>query len=102
MSDSGTGYVIGEKINFSGATSSYDGTETFSIPTNSEETDGGTMRPMATSDPGSANIGIGESLTGNLTSEGYSDYIVVQASISGTTASGATQTKTFSCSYDEI
>lgn len=102
MSDSGTGYVTGETINFSGATSGYDGTGTFSVPTNSEETSGGTMRALATSDPGSANIGISESLTGSLTAEGYSDYIVVQAKIDASTASGATQTKSFVLSYDEI
>jgi hypothetical protein len=44
-------------------------------------TTGGTPNAMPTSEPGSANIGIGGSLTGQLTATGYSDYMLHQVRV---------------------
>jgi hypothetical protein len=102
MSASGTGYVTGEKLNCNATTGTYDGTDTFSTPTTDAETAGGTMSAMPTADPGAANIGIGGSLTASLTSTGYSDFIIVQASIGATASAGAVQQKAFTLQYDEV
>jgi hypothetical protein len=60
------------------------------------------MSAMPTADPGAANIGIGGSLTASLTSTGYSDFIIVQASIGATASAGAVQQKAFTLQYDEV
>jgi hypothetical protein len=56
---------------------------------------------VPTSDPGTANVSIGGSLAGNLTSAGYSDYIVLQLDVATTAASGDTSLATFTGQYDE-
>jgi hypothetical protein len=99
-SDSGTGYVTGETLMYSGTTSSYDGTSTYATPTTNADLQA--VNAMVFSDPGAANIGIGGSLTGSLESAGNSDFIVIQASITGAASAGATQTKTFVLQYDEV
>lgn len=99
-SASGSGYVTGENINFSGTTSSYGGTDTYSTPTNSQDSQANNA--LVFSEPGTANIGIGGSLTGSLESAGDSDFIVLQASIDSGASAGATQTKTFTLQYDEV
>lgn len=55
---------------------------------------------VPTSDPGTANVSIGTSLSGNLTSAGYSDYIVLQLDVATTAASGDTSLATFTLQYD--
>lgn len=56
---------------------------------------------VPTTAPGSANIGIGGSLTGNLSSAGtYSDFIVVIVVLDGTATAGTTVTITYG--YDEV
>lgn len=99
-SDSGTGYVSGEIINFSGTTSDYAGTSTYVEPTN--EADAQAANALVFAEPGTANIGIGGSLTGSLEAEGDSDFIVLQASIGASAAAGAVQQKTLTFVYDEI
>jgi hypothetical protein len=55
---------------------------------------------VPTSDPGTANVSIGGSLSGSLTSAGYSDYIVLQLDVASTTPSGDTSLAVFSLQYD--
>jgi len=100
MSDSGSGYVTGEHLLCSATTTNYDGTDVYQTPTNGADPQAD--NDMPTSEPGSANIGIGGSLTGSLTSEGDSDFIVIQASIESNAGAGATQQKQFTLSYDEV
>lgn len=99
-SNSGTGYVSEEVINFSGTTSDYAGTSTYATPTNAA--DAQASNALVFSEPGTANIGIGGSLSGSLESEGDSDFIVVQASIGSGASAGAVQQKTLTFVYDEI
>jgi len=56
---------------------------------------------VPTSDPGTANVSIGGSLTGSLTAPGYSDYIVLQLQTTAAAAAGDTSLATFSLQYDE-
>ena len=100
MSSSGTGYVSGETLDCSATTTSYGGTGTYATPTTSA--DAQASNTMPTADPTQANIGIGGSLTGSLTAEGASDFIVIQASIGSGAGAGATQTKHFRLQYDEV
>lgn len=99
-SDSGSGYVTGETINFSGTESDYNGTDTYQEPT--DEEDSQANNEMVFSEPDDPNIGIGGDLSGSLTDEGDSDFIVLQASITTDASAGAVETKTFTLQYDEI
>jgi hypothetical protein len=54
---------------------------------------------MPTSEPTGANVGIGGSLTGSLTSTGFSDYMVMQ--IQTTASATAGKTITMNYQYDE-
>jgi hypothetical protein len=100
MSASGSGYVTGESLLVSATTSSYAGTSTYVAPTNAADAQANNTMPIA--DPAAANIGIGGSLTGSLTSAGSSDFIVIQASITGAASAGPVQQKTFTLQYDEV
>lgn len=106
MSASGTGYVTGEKLNCSATTGTCTTTATYAVPTADVETRGGTMAAMPTADPTTANIGIGASLTGSITTSAAGsnegDYVVVQASIGASASAGAVQQKTFTLQYDEV
>lgn len=55
---------------------------------------------IATSDPAAANIGIASSLTGTLTSAGYSDYCVLQIQTNASDTSGDTIVLRFQ--WDEV
>lgn len=70
----------------------------FVTPTTNDSTVATASVP--TSDPGTANVSIGGSLSGTLTSAGYSDYIVLQLHVGTTAASGDTSLATFSLQYD--
>jgi hypothetical protein len=100
MSDSGTGYVTGESLLCSASTGSYAGTSTYATPTTS--LDGQADHAMSTAEPAAQNVGVAGSLTSSLTSSGYSDFIVVQASITSSAAAGAVSQKVFTLEYDEI
>lgn len=78
-------------------TSSYGGAETFATPTAS--TSSVADQTMPSSEPGTANLGIGGSLTGELTATGASDYLVMQLQVDSGTTSGATLTVHYQ--YDE-
>jgi len=98
MSASGTGYETGETLAISATTASYAGTDTYATPTNASDSQAANAMPTA--DPAAANIGIDGSLTGSVTSStagsNVSDFMVLQASITGGASAGAVQTKTFS------
>ena len=74
-------------------------TETYATPTESTSSVATTAVP--TSDPGTANVSIGGSLAGNLSSAGYSDYIVLQLQTTTSAAAGDTSLATFTLQYDE-
>lgn len=78
--------------------SSYAGAHAYSTPS---MTSHGTPvdQDMPSSTPSGANLGIGGSLTGELTASGYSDYLVMQIQTTGSATAGATVTMNYQ--YDE-
>jgi len=56
---------------------------------------------IGTSDPGTANVTIGNSLTGALTATGYTDYMVLQVQSTTAAAAGDSSTYSFEIQYDE-
>lgn len=79
-------------------TSSYGGALTYATPVNTAVT--GVDQTMPTSEPASANLGIGGSLTGELTAAGYSDYLGHQLVVDSATTAGATCTMYYK--YSEV
>ncbi len=75
------------------------GVTTYSQPTNETSTIATSAIP--TSAPDTANVSIGGSLTGALTTEGYSDYIVSQLQTTVQAQPGDTSLAEFTLSYDE-
>ena len=90
--------VTGESILTNLTTSGYTAA-TYATPTTSTSTVA--TNAMPTSEPSSANLGIGGSLTGSLTAAGYSDYWVSQTQTTTAASPGDTNTKTFTIKYDE-
>lgn len=78
--------------------SSYGGAETYAQPTDSDSTVA--TQAMPTSSPTGANLGIGGSLSGSLTTTGESDYLVHQIQTDAGDTAGSTSTLKFS--YREI
>jgi hypothetical protein len=78
-------------------TSSYAGALTYATPVTSAVTN--VDQTMPTSAPGSANLGIGGSLSGSLTATGYSDYLGHQIVTNGADTAGSTSTMNYQ--YDE-
>lgn len=78
-------------------TASYGGALTYATPTQSAVT--GVDQTMPTSAPGSANLGIAGSLTGNLTAAGSSDYLGHQITTDASATAGSTSTMNYQ--YDE-
>jgi hypothetical protein len=87
-------YVTGETINFTGQ-----GT-TFAAPTTSASSYA--TSAVGTSAPGTANVSIGGSLSGSLTTAGSTDFMILQTSVTSAASAGATNQKTFTVQYDEI
>ena len=79
------------------STSSYGGEAKYLTPTDS--TSAVAVFAMPTSIPGSANLGIGGSLNGNLTKSGYSDFLVHQIQTARSALAGSTTVMNYS--YDE-
>lgn len=79
-------------------TTSYAGAATYATPVNT--TSSKATQTMPTSAPASANLGIGGSLTGELTTTGLSDYLVMQLNVHSATTAGATLTLNYR--YTEI
>lgn len=84
-------------------TAGYEGAQTFDTVNGPLTTDrSGTYdysQTMPTSEPGTANVGIGGSLTGEITTTGYSDYMVMQIQTNSGTTAGKTVTMYYQ--YDE-
>ena len=59
----------------------------------------GYTQTMPTSEPASANVGIGGSLTGELTGTGYSDYMIMQIQTTASAVAGTSVTMNYQ--YDE-
>lgn len=78
-------------------TSSYGGAETFAQPTDSASSVAD--QAMPTSEPVSANLGIGGSLSGSLDDVGSSDYLVHQIQTNAADTAGSTSTMNYQ--YDE-
>lgn len=78
-------------------TSSYAGAETYATPVATASSVA--TQTMPTSDPGAANLGIGGSLTGQLTATGSSDYLVHQVQTNAADTAGSTSTMNYQ--YDE-
>lgn len=94
-----TGSLGGSAIHLTNArTSSYGGATTYAQPTTSTSTVA--TQTMPSSNPGSANLGIGGSLTGSLTAIGYSDYLIHQIQTNASDTAGSTSTLNFA--YTEI
>lgn len=80
-------------------TSSYVEAETYAQPTASSSSVATQTMPEA--DPGAANLGIGGSLTGNLSADGSSDYLVLQYQTGATHAAGDIAQLTITFQWDE-
>lgn len=94
-----TGALGGSATHVTNArTSSYGGAPTYATPVASAVT--GADQTMPTSEPGSANLGIGGSLTGERTTTGYSDYLIHQIVTNGADTVGASTTMNYQ--YDEV
>mgnify|MGYP001267587589 CR=1 FL=1 len=78
-------------------TSSYGGALSYATPVTSAVT--GVDQTMPTSEPGSANLGIGGSLSGSLTGTGSSDYLGHQITTDSSATAGSTSTMNYQ--YDE-
>ena len=57
---------------------------------------------VSSSDPGTANVSIGGSLSSSLVASGYSDYLVLQLQTTTNAPAGDTSLATFSLSYVEV
>lgn len=71
-------------------TSSYGGAATYATPVATASSIA--TQTMPTSAPGSANLGIAGSLSGQLNATGKSDYLVMQIGVNAATTAGATLT----------
>ena len=78
-------------------TSSYAGALAYATPTRSAVST--VDQAMPSSAPGAANLGIGGSLTGNLTAAGSSDYLGHQITTDASATAGSTSTMNYQ--YDE-
>lgn len=79
-------------------TSSYAGAPTYAEPVATAIT--GADQAMPTSEPGSANLGIGGSLSGDMDTDGdFSDYLIHQIITNGADVAGSTSTMNYQ--YDE-
>lgn len=94
-----TGALGGASVHKTNArTAAYAGAEAYSTPTANDSTKA--TQTMPSSEPGSANLGIGGALAGELTAPGYSDYLVDQIQTDAGDVAGSTSTKNYQ--YDEV
>jgi len=94
-----TGALGGAAVHKTNArTADYGGAETYAEPVKTASTVAD--QTMPTSAPASANLGIGGSLAGSLTEEGYSDYLVHQIQTNAADVAGSESVLNFQ--YDEI
>ena len=94
-----TGSLSGSDAHVTNAReSAYGGAETYATPVTSDSTKA--TQTMPSSEPTGANLGIGGSLTGELTAAGSSDFLVHQIQVDSGTTAGASTTLNFK--YTEI
>lgn len=79
-------------------TTSYGGAATYATPV--ATTSSIATQTMPTSEPSTANLGIGGSLAGTLTATGYSDYLVHQIQTNASDTVGSTSTMYYQ--YDQV
>ncbi len=79
-------------------TSNYAGVTPFTTPTIAISTVANQIMPSSA--PGSANLGVGGSLTGSLVANGYSDFLVHQIQTATPALAGSTTTMNYQ--YDEV
>lgn len=101
LSNLGGGWKTDEGMSTNLRTSGYSAvTYPTAGPVDTDSADADQVMPEA--EPGGANIGIGGSLGGQITSSpNYSDWMVFQLDVSGSTPSGALNQKTFTFQWDE-
>ena len=93
-----TGALGGAAVHKTNArTAAYGGAATYTTPVT---TTSSYTQTMPSANPGAANLGIGGTLAGALTTTGYSDYLVHQ--IQSNAADTAGSTSTLNYQYDEI
>lgn len=92
-----TGALGGSATHVTNARTSGYVQKTYATPVNTSITN--VDQAMPTSEPGSANLGIGGSLTGELTGTGYSDYLVHQLITDSGDTAGSSSTMNYQ--YDE-
>lgn len=92
-------YFTGETIDTNARESSYGGAETYVTPTQTTSVIATETFPIT--EPSGANLGIGGSLSGSLSSAGDSDYLVCQTQTTGSTEVGDGNTKLFRFQWDE-
>jgi hypothetical protein len=92
-------YVTGESIDTNARESSYGGAETYTTPT--QTTSIVATQPMPETEPSGPNLGIGGSLSGQLTGAGDSDYLVTQLQTTVSTPAGDVNQKQFTYQWDE-
>lgn len=88
----------GSDSHVTNATESSYSESTYAEPTDSDSTEA--TNTMPTSEPSGANLGIGGSLSGALTSSGTSDYLVHQLQVDAGTTSGTSFNVNYQ--YDEV
>jgi hypothetical protein len=85
-------------------TAGYEGAQTYDTTNGPLATDRSATydytQTMPTSTPATANLGIAGSLTGQLTSTGFSDYMIMQIQTTGSATAGTTVTMNYQ--YDEV
>lgn len=93
-----TGALGGSAVHKTNArTTDYGGAETFAQPVDTDSTVA--TQDMPTSEPATANLGIGGSLSGSLTAVGSSDYLVHQIQTDAGDVAGSSTTMNYQ--YDE-
>ncbi len=93
-----TGALGGSAVHLTNArTSDYGGAEAYAQPIKTDSTIA--TQTMPSSEPGSANLGIGGNLAGALTDVGSSDYLVHQIQTDAGDVAGSTSTLNYQ--YDE-
>lgn len=93
-------YVTGEGISCNLVTSGYS-QASYATGGPVESDSAVATQSMPTSEPASANVGVGGSLSGQLTAIGYTDYIVLQLDVTASTPSGSVNQKTITIQWDE-
>lgn len=101
LSNLGGGYAAGEGVSASLVTAGYSAPSyPVAGPIETDSADAIAVMPVA--EPTGANVGIGGSLAGSITSAlEYTDFFVIQLDVTASTPAGAVNQKTFTFQWDE-